>query len=126
MELPGCIAAILCRTTPLDVIVSKTFRSTADSDTVWNHFLLSNYHSIVFQSPSLANGPSKKALYLALSDHPVIIDQGKRKSGKKCHMLGARALTIVWVTMSVTGSASINLPESSFSVYACSHIDLTV
>nr|AFK39520.1 unknown [Lotus japonicus] len=124
MELPeGCIAAILCRTTPVDAarlaVVSKTFYSAADSDAVWNHFLPSDYHSIVSQSPSLANAPSNKALYLALSDRPVIIDHGKksfqldRKSGKKCYMLCARALSIIW------GDDErywqwINLPESRF------------
>ncbi|XP_057444667.1 F-box protein PP2-B11-like [Lotus japonicus] len=136
MELPEeCIADILCRTTPVDVarnsVVSKIFCSAAESDTIWNHFLHSDYHSIVPQSLSLANAPSKKALYLALSDHPIIIDQGKkvntlinlisfqldRKSGKKCYMLSARALHISrgdderycsWVT----------LPESRFEEVA--------
>ncbi|XP_057443504.1 F-box protein PP2-B11-like [Lotus japonicus] len=124
MELPQeCVAEILRRTTPLDVarnsVVSKIFCSAAESDTIWNHFLPSDYHSIICQSPSLANAPSKKALYLALSDNPVIIDQGKksiqldRKTGKKCYMLAAKALRISkgdderycgWVT----------LPESRF------------
>ncbi|XP_057421754.1 F-box protein PP2-B10-like [Lotus japonicus] len=128
MELSeGCIADILCRTTPLDVarnsVVSKIFYSAADSDTIWNHFLPPDYHSIISQSPSLANAPSKKALYLALSDHPIIIDQGKksfqldRKTGKKCYMLAAKALQISkgdderccgWVT----------LPESRFEEVA--------
>ena len=84
MELlpEGCIAAILCRTTPVDAarlaVLSKIFRSAADSDAVWDRFLPSDHHSIVSQSPSLADAPSKKALYLALSDRPLIIDQGKK------------------------------------------------
>ncbi|XP_057426274.1 F-box protein PP2-B11-like [Lotus japonicus] len=99
-----CIAAILSRTTPVDVarlsVVSKTFCSAANSDVVWKHFLPSEFKSIVSQSPSLANAPSKKALYLALSDHPIIIYEGKKslqldkKSGKKCYMLGVRDLFI--------------------------------
>ncbi|GAU20603.1 hypothetical protein TSUD_33390 [Trifolium subterraneum] len=58
--------------------------------------------SIISQSPSLANIPTKKALYLALSDRPIIIDHGQKsfqldkKSGKICYMLAARALTIIW------------------------------
>ncbi|XP_057444666.1 putative F-box protein PP2-B12 [Lotus japonicus] len=124
MELPEeCISDILCRTTPLDVarisVVSKIFCSAADSDTIWDHFLPSDYRSIISQSLSVANAPSKKAIYLALSDRPIIIDEGKRsfqldrKSGKKCYMLSARALNISngederycrWVT----------LPESRF------------
>ncbi|KAG4997642.1 hypothetical protein AAZX31_10G160100 [Glycine max] len=102
----GCIASILSRTTPADVcrfsVVSKIFRSAAESDAVWKRFLPSDYHSIISQSPSPLNYPSKKELYLALSDRPIIIDQGKKsfqlekKSGKKCYMLAARALSIIW------------------------------
>ncbi|CAJ1976312.1 unnamed protein product [Sphenostylis stenocarpa] len=99
----GCIANILSGTTPIDAcrlsLVSKLFRSAADSDAVWESFLPSNYGSIISQFP---NYPSKKALYLALSDHPVIVDNGRKsfqlekKNGKKCFMLSARALTITW------------------------------
>ncbi|CAK8572238.1 unnamed protein product [Lathyrus sativus] len=110
-DLPeGCIAAILSRTTPVDAgrfsLVSNTFHSAADSDAVWNQFLPSDSHvmdSIISDSPSLANVPSKKALYLALSDRPIIIDNGlksfqlDRKSGKICYMLGARSISIAWV-----------------------------
>ncbi|KEH43703.1 putative phloem protein [Medicago truncatula] len=102
----GCISSILSRTTPVDAgrlsVVSKTFLSAADSDAVWNHFLPSDVNSIISQSPSLANAPSKKALYLTLSDRPIIIDDAKksfqldRKSGKKCYMLAARSLHIIW------------------------------
>ncbi|GAU20602.1 hypothetical protein TSUD_33380 [Trifolium subterraneum] len=109
-DLPEeCIAAILSLTTPLDAgrlsLISKTFRSATHSDAVWDKFLPSDSNfidSIISQSPSLSNLPTKKALYLALSDRPIIIDNGKksfqldRKSGKKCCMLAARSLTIVW------------------------------
>ncbi|CAJ1976314.1 unnamed protein product [Sphenostylis stenocarpa] len=99
----GCIANILSGTTPIDAcrlsLVSKLFRSAADSDAVWESFLPADYGSIISQFP---NYPSKKALYLALSDRPVIVDNGRKsfqlekKSGKKCCMLSARALTITW------------------------------
>ncbi|XP_061342574.1 putative F-box protein PP2-B12 [Gastrolobium bilobum] len=106
----GCIATILSYTTPADVcrlsVVSKIFCSAAESDDVWNHFLPSDADIIISradsESTSLANSPSKKTLYLALSHHPIIIDQGtksfqlERKSGKKCYMLAARALSIIW------------------------------
>ena len=81
----GCISAILSRTTPADAgrfsVVSKTFLSAADSDAVWNQFLPSDSHfidSIISHSPSLANAPTKKALYLALSDRPIIIDNDQK------------------------------------------------
>ncbi|KAL5061605.1 hypothetical protein RYX36_023342 [Vicia faba] len=109
-ELPeGCIATILSRTTPVDAgrfsVISKPFRSAADSDAVWNQFLPSDSNfidSLISQSPSLANAPTKKALYLALSDRPIIIDNGHKsvqldtKTGKFCYMLAARSLTIIW------------------------------
>lgn len=81
-ELPeGCIAIILSCTTPVDAcrlsnILSKSFRSAADSDTVWDRFLTSD--SIILQSPSPANTFTKKGLYMALSDRPIIIDQGTK------------------------------------------------
>ena len=82
-ELPeGCIATILSRTTPIDVgrfsVLSKIFRSATDSDDVWNRFLPSDISSILSQSSSLANIPTKKGLYLALSDRPIIIDHGQK------------------------------------------------
>jgi len=85
-ELPeGCISAILSRTTPADAgrlsVVSKSFLSAADSDAVWNQFLPSDSHfidSIISHSPSLANVPTKKSLYLALSDRPIIIDNDRK------------------------------------------------
>ncbi|KAK7376338.1 hypothetical protein VNO78_34804 [Psophocarpus tetragonolobus] len=102
----GCIASILSRTTPADVcrfcIVSKTFYSAAESDAVWETFLPSDIHSIISQSPSPLHFSSKKALFLALSHRPILIDQGKKtfqldtKTGNKCYMLSARALTVVW------------------------------
>ncbi|WJX27475.1 hypothetical protein P8452_16288 [Trifolium repens] len=77
--------------------------SHADSDAVWNQFLPSDpqfIDSIISHSPSLANIPTKKALFLALSHRPIIIDNGKkqldRKSGKWCYMLAARSLDIAW------------------------------
>ncbi|KAL1367830.1 hypothetical protein HN51_021943 [Arachis hypogaea] len=111
MELPeGCIANIIARTTPKDACrlcaVSKLFKSAADSDYVWGRFLPSDVVSLVSHSQSHSSlitlSTSNKSLYLALSDSPIVIDQGKmsfqldKKSGKKCYMLAARALTIVW------------------------------
>lgn len=105
----GCIATILSRTTPVDAgklsLISKTFHSAANSDDVWDRFLPPHspfIDSIILQSPSLVKVPTKKDLYLALSDRPMIIDHGKksfqleRKSGKKCYMLAARSLSIAW------------------------------
>jgi len=90
----GCIAAILSRTTPLDAcrlsLISKTFCSAAESDTVWEHFLPTDSHFISL-SPSLPNAPTKKALYLALSGCPIIIDDGKKVN---IFMLGLTIMVI--------------------------------
>jgi len=78
----GCIAAILSSTTPVDVgrlsLISKNFLSASDSDAVWNRFLPSDISSIISHFPSLANIPTKKDLYIALSDCPIIIDNDKK------------------------------------------------
>ncbi|CAL0299985.1 unnamed protein product [Lupinus luteus] len=106
----GCIATILSRTTPRDTcilsLVSRTFYSASQSDAVWASFLPSDYISIFSRSVShssfLASSPSNKSIYLALSHRPIIIDHAtmsfhlERKSGKRCYMLAARALTIIW------------------------------
>lgn len=82
-ELPeGCIAYILSYTsTPADAVrfslVSKTFGSAAESDTVWDSFLPSDLSSII-SPPSFPSSNSKKALYFALSDHHTIIDHGRK------------------------------------------------
>ncbi|XP_058752560.1 putative F-box protein PP2-B12 [Vicia villosa] len=134
-ELPeGCIATILSRTTPIDAcrlsVVSNTFRSASDSDAVWNQFLPSDSQfmdSIISNSPPLANVPSKKALYLALSDRPIIVDNGlksfqlDRKSGKICYMLAARSLSIAWVDDGRYWEW-ISMPNSRFRKVAKLHI----
>ncbi|XP_058744363.1 putative F-box protein PP2-B12 [Vicia villosa] len=122
-----CIANILSLTDPLDSckfsVVSKDFCSASESDIVWDHFLPSDLISIISESQSgsslLATSPSKKTLYLTLSDNPVIIDNGKKsfqlekQSGKKIYMLSARDLSIAWGD-TPTYWDWITLPESRF------------
>ncbi|KAK7376340.1 hypothetical protein VNO78_34806 [Psophocarpus tetragonolobus] len=101
----GCIANVLSFTSPKDVcrlsLVSSTFRSAADSDAVWDRFLPSDYDTLISQSSSFSL-PSKKHLYLFLTQKPLLLDDGKKSFqldkiyGKKCYMLSARALFIVW------------------------------
>ncbi|KAJ7973590.1 F-box family protein [Quillaja saponaria] len=85
MVLPeGCIANILSFTTPRDAcrlsLVSKIFRSAAESDAMWERFLPSDYHSIISRSsPSLLDSySSKKDLFFRLCDNPIILDDGKK------------------------------------------------
>ncbi|RZC63496.1 hypothetical protein C5167_025285 [Papaver somniferum] len=106
----GCISDILSLTTPADVcrssLVSTLFKSAADSDAVWEKFLPADYQDIISRAfypfSSAATTTSKKKLYYRLSDDPLLIDDGlksiqlEKSSGKKCIMLGAKELAIVW------------------------------
>ncbi|XP_058744377.1 putative F-box protein PP2-B12 [Vicia villosa] len=130
-----CIANILLLTSPVDSckfsIVSKDFCSASESDIVWDHFLPSDLISIISESQSgsslLATSPSKKSLYLTLSDNPIIVDNGKKsfqlekQSGKKIYMLGARDLSIAWGDTPCYWEW-ITLPESRFQEVSRLHM----
>ncbi|GLT37325.1 hypothetical protein SLA2020_116500 [Shorea laevis] len=98
-----CLASIISFTSPLDAcrwsLVSSSFNSVASSDAVWVKFLPSDYQNLVPESQSAS---SLKELFLSLCDHPVLIEEGKKsfslhkRSGKKCYMLAARDLGIMW------------------------------
>ncbi|KAD7477437.1 hypothetical protein R6Q59_007208 [Mikania micrantha] len=130
----GFIANALARTSPRDVstlsLVCSVFRSAAEWDAVWEKFLPQDYQKIVASSDGGCGGGggsskpwSKKELYLRLCDNPVIIDGGNKSfwlhklSGKKCYMLAARDLSIIW------GDTPrywrwISVPESRFDEVA--------
>ncbi|RDX84107.1 F-box protein PP2-B1, partial [Mucuna pruriens] len=101
-----CIANIFSFTTPRDVcilsLVSSSFRSAAQSDLVWERFLPSDYNAIISQSSIPLTNSSKKDLYLHLCHNHLLIDAGKKSfvldkpNGKKCYMLSARSLVIIW------------------------------
>ncbi|KAJ9167091.1 hypothetical protein P3X46_021767 [Hevea brasiliensis] len=106
----GCISNVLSFTSPYDActlsVVSSLFNNAAESDTVWERFLPTDFQSIISRSldhQSLsASSSSKKQLYFRLCQNPILIDDGKKSftldkwTGKKCYMLSARDLTIVW------------------------------
>ncbi|TKY52051.1 putative F-box protein PP2-B12 [Spatholobus suberectus] len=126
-KLPeGCIANVLSFTSPRDVcrlsLLSSTFRSAAESDAVWGKFLPSDYHTIISQSSSLCL-PSKKHLYLHLCQKPLLLDDGKKSfqldkvHGKKCYMLSARTLFIVWGDTPMYWRWT-SLPDARFSEVA--------
>ncbi|XVF56476.1 hypothetical protein PTKIN_Ptkin06aG0124100 [Pterospermum kingtungense] len=120
-----CIATILSLTSPRDAcrlsLVSTLFKSASDSDALWETFLPSQYHSVI-PSSSLSFS-SKKHLYLILSQNPLLIDGGRksfsleRGSGKKCYMLSARDLFIVW-SDTPTYWRWVSTPESRFEEVA--------
>ncbi|KAL2941200.1 putative F-box protein PP2-B12 [Bienertia sinuspersici] len=107
----GCIAAVVSFTGPRDACrfssISKVFKSAADSDAVWEHFLPSDYRDILARSSdgsalSLLDSLSKKDLFLRLADTPLLIDDGdmsfslEKSTGKKCFTIAARNLAITW------------------------------
>ncbi|KAK1592112.1 hypothetical protein Q3G72_019735 [Acer saccharum] len=122
-----CISHIISNTSPRDAcrssMVSPHFKSAADSDYVWESFLPTDYQQIISNlvSPSSSlSSLSKKDLYLHLCHNPILINNGtmsfslEKESGKKCYMVGARGLTVVW---GETPAYWIwpSLPESRFS-----------
>lgn len=106
----GCIAAVVSFTSPRDACrfasISKVFKSAADSDAVWEHFLPSDYREILARSSdggqSLLDSLSKKELFMRLAETPLLIDDGAmsfsldKSTGKKCFTIGARNLAITW------------------------------
>ncbi|EOY05345.1 hypothetical protein QUC31_016813 [Theobroma cacao] len=122
-----CLCLIISLTSPRDAcrsaLVSPAMRSVADSDAVWERFLPCDYKEIISgsssSSSSLLSLP-KKDLYFRLSLHPLLLENGsksfqlEKETGKKCYMLGARALSIIWEDEpEYWGWTSI--PESRFS-----------
>ncbi|KAG5225167.1 F-box protein [Salix suchowensis] len=110
-DLPEeCWENVLSFTTPRDVCrlcaVSPIFKSAAESDVVWQSFLPQDLESILSTSPDasilMSSASSKKEVYFSLCDYPIIVDNWRKsfslekKSGKRCYMLSARDLTIVW------------------------------
>ncbi|XP_042032178.1 F-box protein PP2-B10-like, partial [Salvia splendens] len=123
-----CIATAISLTSPKDACrlsaVASTFRSASESDAVWARFLPSDYRDLISRALDggdslLTKFRSKKDLYLHLCDHPIVIDDGRKSfqleklSGKKCYMLSARDLYIVWGDTPQYWRF-ISLPESRF------------
>ncbi|XP_059448830.1 F-box protein At2g02240-like [Corylus avellana] len=113
-----CIATIISFTSPRDAcrnsLASRSFGSAAGSDLV---------------SSSSLNNLSKKDLYFHLCHNPILIGNGNlsfgidKLTGKKCYMLGARELHIVWSNIKVywewfSSAESPVLPQSRFSEVA--------
>ncbi|CAI9768967.1 unnamed protein product [Fraxinus pennsylvanica] len=107
----GCIANALSLTSPKEACrlssVASIFRSAADSDVVWERFLPTDYRDIISRSIDCADSfiskfHSKKELYFYLCGNHILIDGGTKsvsldkETGKKCFMLAARDLFIVW------------------------------
>lgn len=123
----GCISHILSLTSPADAARSaaccRAFRSAAESDAVWERFLPPDYGDILTRAVEPVSYVSKKDLYMRLSDHPLLIDAGRksfmlaRLTGKKCYMLSAKELLIAW-DEGPRYWRWVSLPESRFAEVA--------
>ncbi|KAG2264453.1 hypothetical protein Bca52824_071532 [Brassica carinata] len=115
-----CISMVIYHTSPRDACVvasvSKTVKSAAESDLVWEKFLPPDYSSLV---PRSLDFSSKKKIYLSLADDSVLIDDGKKSfwlekgSGKRCYMLSAMDLKITWSDCPVYWQWN-TVPDSKF------------
>lgn len=79
-KLPeACISHVLSLTSPRDscrsLVVSTSFKSAVDSDTVWGKFLPSDYQEILNRTVEPIEWSSKRDLYFRLCD-PILIDGG--------------------------------------------------
>ncbi|CAF1999678.1 unnamed protein product [Brassica oleracea var. botrytis] len=120
-----CISMVIYRTSPRDACVvasvSKTVKSAAESDLVWEKFLPQDYSSLV--PPRSVDFSSKKEMYMSLADDSVLIDDGKKSfwlekgSGKKCYMLSAMDLNILWINRPLYWKWNTD-PESKFEKVA--------
>ncbi|XP_031502376.1 putative F-box protein PP2-B12 [Nymphaea colorata] len=125
VDLPeNCVSHVLSLMAPREVCrssaVSMSFQSAANSDYVWEKVLPPDLPELLSRAVSPVCFSSKKELFFRLCSSPIIIDSGKRSfwldksSGKKCFMLSARELSIVW------GDDNrywkwVTLPDSRFS-----------
>uniref|UniRef100_A0A5B7BBG2 F-box domain-containing protein n=1 Tax=Davidia involucrata TaxID=16924 RepID=A0A5B7BBG2_DAVIN len=127
-DLPkDCFCEIISLTSPSDAcswsLVSRIYRTYADSNDVWERFLPSDYKDIIGSNSNTDHPESSKALYVRLSHHPILIDDGnmsfglEKRSGKKILMLGARKLGIIWEN-NANYWRWISLPESRFTEVA--------
>ncbi|KAB5573149.1 hypothetical protein DKX38_000343 [Salix brachista] len=105
-----CLAHIISFTSPRDAcrsaLVTRNFQLAADSDAVWKGFLPPNYAEIISSAPASSSSKladlSKKELYFHHCNNPILINDGimsfalEKHGGKKCYMIGARALYIIW------------------------------
>ncbi|KAK4285565.1 hypothetical protein QN277_002249 [Acacia crassicarpa] len=102
-----CICKIISFTTPKDACrssaVSSAFKECVDSDETWEAFLPSDCRDLISRSssPNLISLPTKQ-LYLHLADHPLLLADKTmsfslaKESGKKCYMIGAKGLCVIW------------------------------
>lgn len=130
----GSISEIISFTTPTDAIrssvISRGFKSAAESDVVWDKFLPSDHQHILSRSVSPLVFHNKKDLYFKLSHSTILLDEGKlsfwldKTNGKKCYLLSARQLMISFSDTQLSWEHTFDA-ESRFSEVAfLNNVDL--
>ncbi|GAB2277376.1 hypothetical protein Dimus_012079 [Dionaea muscipula] len=128
-----CLSTILSMTlSPADVCrisaVSTGFRSSAESDHVWEKLLPPDYQDIVSRAADPLKFASKKQLFLCFCSS-VSIDGGnkiftvEKSSGLKSYILSARELSIEWMNFPMYWTWR-SVPKSRFKEVAelrCTH-----
>ncbi|CAM0943345.1 unnamed protein product [Alopecurus aequalis] len=122
-----CVAQAIGMTTPGDACsssaVSPAFRAAADSDAVWDRFLPRDHAAVLARADDPVGGHrecSKKELFTRLCSRPVLLDGATmsfgldRRSGAKCWMLSARALSIVWGDDPTCWTWTADIPGARF------------
>lgn len=120
-----CVAHAIAMTTPGDACsssaVSPAFRAAADSDAVWDRFLPRDHAAVLARADDGGHREcSKKELFTRLCSQPVLLDGATmsfgldRRSGAKCWMLSARALSIVCGDDPSCWTWTADLPGSRF------------
>uniref|UniRef100_A0A0E0CSY8 F-box domain-containing protein n=1 Tax=Oryza meridionalis TaxID=40149 RepID=A0A0E0CSY8_9ORYZ len=137
-----CVAYAISMTTPGDAChssaVSPAFRAAADSDAVWDSFLPPDHAAILARADdgiaAAGECASKKDLFARLCGRPVLLDDATmsfgldRRSGAKCVMLSARALSIAFPEVAelldvcwleITGKLQLSLlsPATTYAAY---------
>ncbi|XP_048573961.1 F-box protein PP2-B1-like [Triticum urartu] len=122
-----CLAKAIGLTSPADACraaaVSTAFRSAADLDAVWTRFLPPDCDAVLERAVHLVDAPSKKELFIDLSNEHVVLDDGKmsfgleRSNGAKCYMLSASELVIEWMHENLYWTRRTD-PDSRFSKVA--------
>ncbi|KAM3356907.1 F-box protein PP2-B10 [Capsicum galapagoense] len=120
----GCISEIISFTTPADAIrssvISRGFKSAAESDIVWDKFLPSDHQQIVsrlFLTAKRTFTLDSLSLlsFLTRANCRVF---GLKTNGKKCYLLSARQLTISFsdnqFSWEHTFDADSRFPEVAF------------
>ncbi|XP_011628142.1 F-box protein At2g02240 [Amborella trichopoda] len=105
-------------------LVSKVFLSASIADTVWERLMPPDIiDGVLKRSVSEVVFDSKKELFLKLCFSPILIDGGRKcfsldvSTGKKCYIISAREMTIIWGDDERYWHWN-SLPESRFSEVA--------